>query len=86
MLQQLEEDAIMRVIVASETATFWTTVERVLSRKGHAVSTANSCQELLEVLEPKTNSIPYSLLILDQDLDEKNGIEALRKVRGDKRY
>jgi two-component system sensor histidine kinase RpfC len=71
------ESKKLRILVADDNPTNREVVGKILERGGHAVALANDGQQALDALERDS----YDVVILDRNMPETSGIEAIQAIR-----
>jgi two-component system sensor histidine kinase RpfC len=76
-LKRRENAPSFRVLVADDNASNRTVISKILERAGHAVVLVESGEQVLDAMERGQ----YDLVILDRNMPDMGGIEALKNLR-----
>ncbi|MEZ5352680.1 MAG: response regulator [Bryobacteraceae bacterium] len=80
--QNLDRSAM----VVDDSRAIRTILSRTLGELGWSVRQARNGREALEVLEQGDHPTPVSLILVDWNMPEMNGIDFVRNVRAQERY
>jgi two-component system sensor histidine kinase RpfC len=76
-LKRRENARSFRILVADDNASNRTVVSKILERAGHTVELVESGEEVLDALERGR----FDLAILDRNMPDMGGVEALKRLR-----
>ncbi len=76
-LKKRDNASSYRILVADDNASNRTVISKILERAGHAVELVQSGEQVLDAVETGH----YDLVILDRNMPEMGGVEALKRLR-----
>jgi two-component system sensor histidine kinase RpfC len=76
-LKRRENSSIYRILVADDNASNRTVIGKILERAGHAVHMVESGEGVLDAIEETA----FDIVVLDRNMPDMGGIEALKRLR-----